>query len=158
MKCSFVEGLSSRITRFCFSLCLTDKSILSKESSSISSASSMHQVVTPCNDLRFAVWSPLDVLIPLNMILLPFSRFTISSLVILNLCCLLSSSIFSLNSGMIETFAERRVYLVNRIVCPGSVSIRPKRKTPVKNDLPDPRPPVRIVYRVSFQKRLYFVE
>jgi len=53
------------ITLFCLPFCLIDKFILSKVISSVnSSASSIIQVVTPCRDFRFAVWSPLDVFIP----------------------------------------------------------------------------------------------
>ena len=83
MKCSLVAGLSTNITLFCIPLARIEKSILSKVSSSFnSSASSNTQVVTPAKDFKLAVCVPLLVLIPLNKILEPVLRFTISSLVI----------------------------------------------------------------------------
>ena len=72
----------------------------------------------PCNDLRLAVWSPDEVLIPLNIILLPLPLLMISSLVILKSSTLSNSSIFSLNSGIIDIAALLNVYLVNSIVWP----------------------------------------
>ena len=121
MKCSFVVGFRISITLFCKPLCLMDRSILSNVSSSVSSsASSNTQVVTPCNDLRFAVWSPDDVFMPLNRILLPVLMFTISSFVIWKSAPHPNVSILSRNSGIIEMCADVIVYLVNKIVCPAS--------------------------------------
>jgi len=121
IKCSLVVGFSISITLFCLPCCLTDKSIVSNFCSSVSSsASSTTQVVIPCRDLRFAVWSPLDVLIPLKIILLPVFLFSISSLVMWKSCTQLKSSSLSINSGIIDMYAEVNVYLVNRIVCPAS--------------------------------------
>ena len=72
----------------------------------------------PCNDLRFAVWSPELVLIPLNSILDLVTLFNTSSLVTTKSSVFFSSSIFSMNSGIIDIDADLNVYLVNRIVCP----------------------------------------
>ena len=119
MKCSFVVGFNISITLFSCILLRTLKSILSNISSSLSSsASSITQVVMPCKDLRFAVWSPELVLIPLNIILLPLPLFIISSFVILNWSITPSSSNFSMNSGMILMLAALSVYRVNNIVWP----------------------------------------
>ena len=103
IKCSFVVGLSINIILFGLPCCLTDKSIVSNFcSSTSSSASSTTHVVIPCRDLRLAVWSPLDVLIPLNIILLPVFLFSISSLVIWKSAIEPNCSSLSINSGMID--------------------------------------------------------
>jgi hypothetical protein len=83
MKCSFVAGFNTNKTLLCIPFVLILKSIFSNVSSSVnSSASSNTQVVTPAKDLSEAVCVPLLVLMPLNRILEPVFKFTISSLVI----------------------------------------------------------------------------
>ena len=121
IQCSFVTGFNIIITLFCCLRFLTDRSILSKMfSSTSSSASSITQVLTLVRDFRLAVWSPDDVLIPLNIILLPERLFMISSFVMWKSSWIFKVSILSRNSGMIDIYADANVKRVNRIVCPAS--------------------------------------
>ena len=102
IQCSFVAGFITNITLLFTSFFLIDKSILSNVSSlSNSSASSSIQVLTPCNDLRLAVWFPELVLIPLKIISDLVRLFTIASLVTSKSPPTSNSSIFSINSGII---------------------------------------------------------
>jgi hypothetical protein len=83
IKCSFVAGFNINKILLCIPLVRILKSILSNISSSVSSsASSKTNVVTPAKDFKDAVCVPLLVLIPLNRILEPVFKFTISSFVI----------------------------------------------------------------------------
>ena len=65
----------------------------------------------------------------------------ISSLVILKSSTLSNSSIFSLNSGIIDIAADLNVYLVNSMVCPAWY-VSSRRIVLIANDLPEPLPPV----------------
>jgi hypothetical protein len=48
-----------------------------------------------------------------------------------------------MNSGIIDIDAERKVYRVNKIVCPASY-VSNSKNVLIANDLPEPRPPVTI--------------
>ena len=142
IQCSFVAGFKINIILFCLSFERIERLILSKvDSSTNSSASSSTHVVTPCNDLRFAVWSPLEVFKPLKNISLFEFLFFISLFDILNRSSNFNSSIFSLNSGMIDKCADVIVCLVKSILCPCS-NDNNVMNLPTSNDLPLPRPPV----------------
>jgi hypothetical protein len=52
-----------------------------------------------------------------------------------------SDSILSINSGIIEMYADDKVNLVNKIVCPASY-VSKTSKMFIEYDFPEPRPPV----------------
>ena len=52
---------------------------------------------------------------------------------------------------MIEIEADRKVYLVNKTLCPVSSDIRPSIMKHIEKDLELPRPPVTIKYLLSFK-------
>src|SRR5690606_32857095 len=94
-------------------------------------------------DFRFAVFSPLELTIPLKYMALPLDLLKISVLVMWKRLSNPSVLILSINSGIMERCADVSVFLRNNIVLSSS-RINRHRRVLTEYDFPDPRqrPPV----------------
>ena len=86
--------------------------VLKSFSSINSSASSTIKTFNAGIDFNFAVWFPLLVLIPENIISLLVTLWLINEFAILNSSPTPSKSIFSRNSGTTDILADESVYRV----------------------------------------------